>query len=56
MKIIIKKWIAGKFVEVRSCPLEDVKQIRHRTDGLEIVFQGHIQFFDNQCIIEFKKE
>lgn len=56
MKVIIKKWIAGRFVEVKSCPIEDVKEIRHHKDGLEVVFQGHIQVFDNQCVVGFEKE
>lgn len=52
-KIIIKKWIGGEFLKVREFSIEEVKQIRHHKNGLELVLNGNIQLFDEQCIIEF---
>lgn len=53
MKVIVKTWIDGKFVEVASYDIKDVQQIRHHTDGLEIVLKGYIKLYSNQSVIEF---
>lgn len=52
-KIVVKKWLDGKFQEVKSYSIE-VKQIRHHADGLEIVLNGYIRLFDKQSVIEFE--
>lgn len=53
-KIVVKKWIDGKFQEVKSYSVDEVQQIRHHTDGLEIVLKGNIRLYDEQCVIEFE--
>ena len=58
-KLVIKKWIEGKFVEVAQYYLQDVCQIRHHKEGLELIIQTdtHTGFklYDSQCVIEFQK-
>lgn len=53
-KIVVKKWIDGKFQEVKSYSVDEVKQIRHHERGLEIVLNGNIRLYDKQCIVEFE--
>ncbi len=53
-KIVVKKWLDGKFQEVKSYSIDEVQQIRHHTDGLEIVLNGNIRLYDKQCIVEFE--
>jgi len=53
MKIIIKTYINGEFIQVASYDVNEVKQIRHHKDGLEIVLNGHIKLYNDQSIIEF---
>ena len=53
-KIVVKKWLDGKFQEVKSYSVDEVKQIRHHERGLEIVLNGYIRLFDKQSVIEFE--
>ena len=55
-QIVIKKWIDGKFREVKRYSEEEVVSIRHHTDGLEIILKGNIRLYDAQCIIEFEEK
>ena len=52
-KVIIKKWMNGEFVKVKEYFLKEVKQVRHHKEGLELVLNGNVRLFDEQCIIEF---
>lgn len=52
-KLIIKQWQNGQFKTVKEIELSNNIQIRHHNDGLEVVAEGHIQVYDNQCVIEF---
>lgn len=56
MKVIVKTWINGEFVEIQQYPIEEVQQVRHHTDGLELVLKGQIRLFNTQSILEFKTE
>lgn len=57
-KLVIKKWIEGKFVEVAQYNLQDVCQIRHHKEGLELIIQTGtytgFKLYDPQCVIEFQ--
>jgi len=53
-KIIVKKWLDGKFQEVKSYSVDEVQQIRHHANGLEFVLNGYIRLYDKQCIVEFE--
>lgn len=61
VKLVVKKQINGKFVEVASYDTDDIKQIKYNTNGFEItVYQLCSRLYtdkyvyDNQCVIEFK--
>lgn len=54
MKIVVKTWIDGKFVEVASYDVKEIQQIRHHKDGLEFVLNRHIKLYNDQSVIEFK--
>ena len=56
MKVIVKTWIDGEFVEVQQYPIEEVQQIRHHTGGIELVFKGHVKLFNTQSVLEFRTE
>lgn len=53
-QIVLKKWIDGKFCEVKRYSIEEVFSIRHHKDGLEMVLKGCIRLYDTQCVIEFE--
>ena len=56
MKVIVKTWIDGEFVEVQQYPIEEIQQVRHHTDGIELVLKGRVQLFNTQSVLEFKVE
>ena len=57
-KLVIKKWIDGNFKEVAQHNLEDIAQIRHHKEGLELIVQTGtytgFKLYDPQCVIEFQ--
>ena len=53
-KIVVKKWIDGEFQEVKSYSVDEIRQIRHHTDGLEIVLNEDIRLYDKECVIAFE--
>lgn len=53
-KIVVKKWINGKFQEVQNYSVDEIQQIRHHTDGLEFILKGYCRLYDKQCVIEFE--
>lgn len=57
-KLVIKKWIDGNFKEVAQYNLEDIAQIRHHKEGLELIVQTGtytgFKLYDPQCVIEFQ--
>ena len=54
-KIVVKKWLGGKFQEVKSYSVCEVQKIRHHEFGLEIVLNGRTRLYGKQCEIEFKQ-
>ena len=54
-KIVVKKWLGGKFQEVKSYSVHEVQKIKHHEFGLEIVLNGRTRLYGKQCEIEFKQ-
>lgn len=52
--LIVKQWRDGKFEECARHELQNVQQIQIMTNRVNIVLNGFIRTYGDDCIIEFE--